>query len=750
MSQLAKKPLDRRGDGKKNQNMQGLSMITAPYNFVPLSRIVFFPEWAEKISHDVPFQDGISGKIECELTTESLIYVRNGGNWNHSDIMTKPEAQSFFKVGDKFIIPGTSLKGMLRNVIEIISFGKMDKVDDRKYSIRDLHNPQVYQMTDSINGAYVAKPKAAWLSQDKETREWFLTPCNYARVEQNLLIDFHPNKPDLKRKQSSVEKYEKWGDKLRVQFVRDRLREEPHPHSCGNLMYRKVEKLGSGSGTGTIVFTGQPSDNENKPRTKHMEFIFFDEGKDKFSVPDKLREEFKFIHSGQNGMPNKEWEDWEKKLREGEKVPVFYLGDIKNPTSMGLALMYRLAYNHSVCEAIKHSSGDHSSPGRPDLAEAIFGFVGEQGIKGRVYISPAVAVDAKPVATPITTILGAPKPTYYPNYIEQEKNTQGQVTQYKTFMDPDCRLRGWKRYPARHQVIPFPGQGQDEVSTRFVPLEKGAKFTFTINVHNLRLVELGALMWALTWGENAENAALCHSLGMGRPLGLGLVKIKIVSQELFDVKHSPSNDNGVKAFEGRMNREVPGWLESEQMIQILAMANPNSEPNGTTQDEKLRYMRLSPMNEFVDAKKQRYRLEAHAAYSGISDKERFEKRPKKCVAIQTTGGDPREETLDGVAERFDKIKGLNNKERFFQFFQSVKPGELDQLSKIDFKPCSSILNIGIADELDELEIAPEVKAVIARAIISFTSPRSKWDEKKLQRHEKLKSLADGGTKTIPL
>ena len=53
-------------------------MIKAPFNFVPLSDKVYFPDWADKISHDVPFEDGLSGTIELKITAQTPIFVRNG------------------------------------------------------------------------------------------------------------------------------------------------------------------------------------------------------------------------------------------------------------------------------------------------------------------------------------------------------------------------------------------------------------------------------------------------------------------------------------------------------------------------------------------------------------------------------------------------------------------------------------------------------------------------------------------------
>ena len=39
-----------------------MERINAPYNFVPLSDTVVIPEWGDKVSHDLPFRDGISAE----------------------------------------------------------------------------------------------------------------------------------------------------------------------------------------------------------------------------------------------------------------------------------------------------------------------------------------------------------------------------------------------------------------------------------------------------------------------------------------------------------------------------------------------------------------------------------------------------------------------------------------------------------------------------------------------------------------
>ena len=110
-------------------------MIKAPYNFVPLENKAFYPSWAIHISQDIPFEDGVSGSIEYTIEAKTPIFVRNGyTDREHPD-------STFSKTHDgKFFIPGTSIKGEIRNVLEILSFGKMTQVQDARFGIRDLSN----------------------------------------------------------------------------------------------------------------------------------------------------------------------------------------------------------------------------------------------------------------------------------------------------------------------------------------------------------------------------------------------------------------------------------------------------------------------------------------------------------------------------------------------------------------------------------------------------------------------------------
>jgi CRISPR-associated protein (TIGR03986 family) len=568
-----------------HQQAPSLDTITAPYNFVPLSSKVFLPNWADQVSHDLPFKDSICGELTCELVTDTPVYVRNGGKWEHNDVMTNPEAQSFFRVGKQIMIPGTSIKGMLGNVIEIASFGKMNKVDNHRYSIRDLQNRSAY-----LNK--MKEVRSGWLCRNPEDEGWSIIPCEYALISHTLLQN-----EAIKKAQKSLSKYETWGwNKLQVNFR--------YKNGSPN---NRVTSLGDGQ-PGTLVFTGQPKANTGGKFDKKNEFIFFDANEKRLiPVSSAIQKDINFLYTNPNtGKPYDEWKHWSTHLEKGKRVPIFYQMNGNQLGTFGFTRMYRLPYANSVSQTIEHSSKKHGST-KPDLAETIFGFVNgsDSALKGRVSISAAVATKVEH-GKPIQPVFGAPKPSFYPNYLVQPDPKR----QYTTFMDDDCYIRGWKRYPVRQlQAVLPPPEGTDNVATRLIPLKEGACFTFSIKLHNLKPVELGALVWALTWGGNPK---LRHSLGMGKAMGFGVVGISIKSADI-------DWQTAMQEFEKLMQQEAGGnWLGTAQMEQLLAMANPASMP----QCGVLKHLHLAPGagNEFVNAKKARLALLPHVKPKAIEEK----------------------------------------------------------------------------------------------------------------------------------
>lgn len=603
--------------------------IDAPYNFVPLSPWVHTPDWGWQVSHDLPFRDGLCGHLDLTITAETPILVGRERKKGEEPCTEHPGQVYPFKLPEpdgRYALPGTALKGMIRNVVEIASFSRMAGVDDQRLGVRDLTGGvPAYQraMTETVSGAFKPLAKAGWLTFDPVAGFWTIRPCQAARVDHSLLKSYLSKawvKISNKDRPTAEAKYAAWthANGLSVQF--DAGPEQSHKHSKdkkGNdkyLIYRKATNLGSGALSGTLVFTGQPS-----PK-KHMEFIFFGFTGTPIRVLDSVFRGFLDVHDQrtENG-PQTPWEHWKTR----PKVPVFYLEQPGRPgtvASLGLALMYKLAYRHSIHDAIRHSHPDHLDEAKDDFATLIFGRVGESPaacLKGRLAFHHAIAQgDPEPEAHG-PTILNGPKATYYPNYIRQPRAQANRIPQgqgYATLMDPDCKIRGWKRYPARLEDQAKPQQVTPEqaenpaIQTTLHPLPGHTKFVTRVTFHNLKRVELGALCWALTWGG---AAGLRHGLGMGKPFGFGQISIAIDAAAL--VANQPGSEQPrweecVDAFIRHMDdahsRSAPGgrrWRDAEQIRALLAMADPNRSPGAAS---RLRHMCLTTedQNDFKDAK----------------------------------------------------------------------------------------------------------------------------------------------------
>jgi CRISPR-associated protein (TIGR03986 family) len=585
-------------------------MITAPYNFVPLSKQVVCPDWAEHVSHDILFRDGKSGEIKLKITAESPIYVRNGLSKVESE-ETNAEYLEFNNLEKKYFIPGSSIKGMIRSVMEIMSFGRMaNKVDNGHYSVRDFQNRDIYPKE-----TFSKDVLCGWLYKDQADKYHLINCGRPGRIDQkDLSTDFHaffnfsnlynaankpngwnPNKSDQK---SAAFKYKKFGHLLSnysFDFDRD---------DCGRAIY----KLGTDT-TGQLVFTGQPGKNDCEDRIdrrtgetkkkcgKHYEFIFINphnENANTVEVNDKIIENFKFAFFDHDVTNQKEdWKIRKEELENGDRIPVFFRFKDKEQTEildLGLSYLYKITFEHSIHDLInKHQV----SAVKYDLAETIFGYTeSTKALKSRVSIGHAFSKNGTPEAETVKVVLAGPKASYYPTYIKQDLNKNETLkNKYSTYNDETAEINGWKRYPIREDSGVVPSPGTDKVSTNFVPLQKGAEFETSVRYHNLRKEELGALLSAIKF-HNTKGPF--HSLGMGKPLGYGKVSVTITGiDEKLELECMRLYEAYMEAKLNKIN-----WHKSEQIKELFSMASGIR----TEFIDKLNYMKMKPKNEFVAAK----------------------------------------------------------------------------------------------------------------------------------------------------
>ena len=598
--------------------------MKAPYNFVPLSDRVFFPLWSEKVGFDRPLRDGMSGEIGIEVEAFSPIIIKNPTPL----IENGREVYEFNNVeinGEKrYFIPATSFKGMIRNVLEIISFSKISFIDDNRYFFRDLRNKVFRDEVKNVNAGFLVKEGDRYFIEDlgKPGRISHKEIDRVYKVNfKKLFEDRFANTDEWKM---ARKKYDLFRGGLENRFVK-----------VGVDANREVYKIDKSGKEGLLVFTGQPS---NK---KKYEFIFFKrESLIRFEVTHLMDDFRKAYFEGRDTNPkeSKDWEYWREKLEEGERVPVFFTREGNKVKHFGLSFLYKVPYKFSVKECIP----DEHKRDEYDLAETIFGRVKEKdALKGRVFISHLFAVNRPRVLNTRSEILGSPRGSYYPNYLEQELIRANQE-RYITYMDGRCKIRGWKRYPIRkdNRVTHSTDTGNDNIKTYFKPLKEGVKFRGKIKFFNMKKSEIGAVISALTF-HNTKNTF--HNIGLAKPLGYGKIKVNITSST-FDL------DEVMKEFEKEIRSWYPDWHESEQMVELLTMVSPLGK------ERFLSYMKLE---EFAKRKNDKEYLKKYSEIVGkkVYPNIYFSKEEIEKIRIEKK----EEERLEKLKREYKKnLKNLEN------------------------------------------------------------------------------------------
>ena len=167
-----------------------------------------------------------------------------------------------------------------------------------------------------------------------------------------------------------------------------------------------------------------------------------------------------------------------------------------------------------------------------DLAETIFGKTSKKySLRGRVMISHFKAIGHCVPMEVQKFALSSPKSSFYPFYLEQKGNN-GKTIKFSTYNGDNPRLRGFKRYP-----VHVDGASQetstikDSQKSTFQPLPKHTQFEGKIRFHNLKKVELGALISSISF--HGMKSAF-HSLGGLKPFGFGRIRFSISNPDVWN------------------------------------------------------------------------------------------------------------------------------------------------------------------------------------------------------------------------
>lgn len=546
----------------------------APYNFVPLpEKVVTFD--ANLLPDQCKYHSELhTGRIELTLTTETPLYVRcaltpseyaqqeeqrkaaGKGNDNPAFFYTDPSKTPR--------IPGSSIRGMLRNLVEIISYSKVEAVTDEPLVYRAVGDTTSHGVgyRDRImqqgvdNKHWTPKVRAGYMRGGGS--DWHIQPAQvvndttFARIWLSDIPAGLSALPDGKGAKNArliyfqpgpYEFQDVKGGFLKIKFSR---------------VSRASKSAQPGLIAGALVYSGAIT-------SKRSEAVIFPEDTSPAAKPIPVSDELVLAYRDQISPEQEDLLGGDGVLRDGQ--PVFYLVEKGRLVFFGHTMMMRLPYLQRPLDLVPIELRDRPSvrerrqsvdkpAARVDMGEALFGYTKDSG-KGkersyasRIFVGDAVMADNQ--ADPWYTseegltphILGSPKPTTFQHYLVQTDPDQHQIGTTKdgrprfekrlvdyTAQIGKTQLRGHKLYWHKRSLNASDFQQLDEQKirkawrqyTRIRPVKAGVTFKGTIRFENLSDIELGALLWAVTIPGPAKDYR--HKLGMAKPYGLGSVKV---------------------------------------------------------------------------------------------------------------------------------------------------------------------------------------------------------------------------------
>ncbi len=673
-------PTEKRRDARGNRYW-----ATAPYNFVPLPDKVVTVDADSIPPHNVYANGAYSGYFDVTLTTKTPLYVRSmltrelfeqneakgigdlqseieqlqRANQSHEHdakiaALEKSvnERAQFFTIRDveRPVIPGSSLRGMLRALVEIVGYGKVQPVNDKMLIFRAIgdrtplgdfyrdlvmHTDAKNTFTPAMQAGFVRGKGHDWKIQPAK----MVNGTTFARIARKIpppkefpkhgkpkktetqkfpFVEWD-NPKNLKQKakatlhldEQTKFKLQAYGN-IRNAFTIWVKTSAFEYHSIHGFLSVKASYVTDARAVKTdgyepavVAFSGEID------KKRHEAVIFLP---DENAVPEVLDDRLVETYREQISPEQTKLLGEGGALRNGQ--PVFYRKLDKTVAFFGHTMMLRMAYGHSARDYVPTALRD---PKATDLAEAIFGWVARDNDDpraaraGRVFITDAhceergdkVWLQQEPFSP---RILASPKVTTFQHYLAQLKpddqivdytkdgkpQYQANLSHYGSKTPGETVIRGHKMYWHRGLVNAQTIHKADDnarrecasQSTKFKPVRPEIPFSFRVYFENLAEVELGALSWVLNLP--AEHYA---KLGMGKPLGMGAVDLKATPMVRERKSRYEKLLEDGKWFEGNADRKFDAAQCRQAFNDFVLTRMDPSERGGAKRLEELERIR---------------------------------------------------------------------------------------------------------------------------------------------------------------
>lgn len=461
---------------------------TAPYNFVELPKLSIAAPLNDKVNFSLEqkklsqaYKDYIleqgknSGYIELAITTETPCFI--GGN-----------GEEFFAPTGEPLIPGSSLRGMVKNIFKMVTCGTM-------LGNEDVNDKHLYSRGLAQKGSF-AKYYSSRMTENKTIKDKDGNRKNIlvSKAQGGFLIKIK-DKYYICPAEGKAKKFQ------RQQAKKARIDYDEHESSA-------------------YCYTG---DMKGKMHYYYIANASWD-SENWLDVPDEVVRDYR-------ADKNRKGLDLFKEALKGNSAagfahnklvemvaPCYYVAADNNKVlHFGHGRYYRIPYEKSISEHIPTAVNDETII---DFAAAVFG--SKEHWASRVFFTDAVLDGkAKKLDKEYTHPLMSPNPTSFQLYLQQNGNKL-------LHWDDDTTIRGYKMYWHQKNYdnswkIDLNKDKKVDGMMPIRPLAKGNSFKGRIRFQDLSDIELGALLEVFALSKNGNETY--YKLGMGKSIGMGSVKI---------------------------------------------------------------------------------------------------------------------------------------------------------------------------------------------------------------------------------
>jgi CRISPR-associated protein (TIGR03986 family) len=521
-----------------------------PYNFISLRKGIkkdiseYYPEGEELLT----------GKLTCKLIAKTPIIIPDAEKKreNANDYDEYP----FMSINGEYVIPGSSIRGVIRSIYEALTDSCLFTNDDYHFSSR-TNIAKKEKLLEKTEKGYALHNAVRYadreeLAKDRESGD-DIDFSSYTDSKGKKYV-YNPNNLPKKEVEQSELKH---GYVLRVN------------------VFDNGDKISANS-IFTLSEAGSVVRFEDDEKKKYIDAFADNLGKYVHY------ENEQFEHKDDDGK-NKDgsenryaqiYKDRFERMNVGDMLPVwcetrdggFYLAPaqlsrnvyVNTPSALLMDELQPCENRSSVCPAC-----------------ALFGFVAakygsnDRAIGGRIRFTDAFASPNVSISRPmLLPPLLSPKTSSLEFYLRGGGD-------FFTADTPGVALAGRKFYWHHNEFkMPKSGEYKDSLTYCFEYAEKNSEFSFDVYFDNITREQLNQLFTALTLGENTEDGVHCQKFGHGKPLGFGSAKVVVTAA------HRRIFSNG--AYEPE--KDIMGELEAVELPEELAIATDFNAVKGLTID----------------------------------------------------------------------------------------------------------------------------------------------------------------------